>query len=221
MILTRADGSILSMPARTSSRDDEASPPAAGALERGAQEQLLRQILEGGPEARRLALGRFLDDCRGPALCAVHRTLAACGADRRLAEEALQEATLKLLAGGLQAFRAEAAPRTYFVRIAINAALDAVRRQLRRRELGALEQQPVMAATAEEQLAAVELREALRRCLDELPHRHRESVGLYYLEEVGDCAACARAAGVSRDAFMQQISRARQRLADCLRRRLR
>jgi len=208
------------MPARTGSRDREAAP-AVGALERRAQEELLQQILLGDPEERRLALARFLDDCRGPALCAVHRTLAACGADRRLAEEALQEATLKLLAGGLQAFRGQAAPRSYFVRIAINAALDAVRRQLRRRELGGLERQPAMAASAEEQLAAVELREALRLCLDELPDRYRQSVGLYYLEEVGDCAVCARAAGVSRDAFMQQISRARQRLADCLRRRLR
>jgi RNA polymerase sigma factor (sigma-70 family) len=191
-------------------------------LGREAQQQLLEQILDGTPEERRRALERFLADCRGPALAAVHRTLAACGADRNLAEEALQEATLKLLAGGLAAFRRQAAPRTYFVRIAINAALDAVRRRVRRREVAPADEGRLpVSASAEEQLAAAQLRQALLLCLEELPPRYRQSVALYYLDELGDCSACARAAGVSRDAFMQQLSRARQRLADCIERRTR
>jgi RNA polymerase sigma factor (sigma-70 family) len=193
----------------------------ARGLDRAAQQRLLERAASALPEERRAALEELLADCRGPALAAVHRVLAACNADHGLAEEALQEATLKLLAGGLQAFRGQAAPRTYFVRIAINAALDAVRRRVRRRELGDLADRLSAGPSAEEQLADAQLRDALLRCLEELPPRYRQSVALYYLDEIGDCATCARCAGVSREAFMQQISRARQRLADCLRRRLR
>lgn len=210
-----------------SGRQERASTSSAGrpeqarGLDRAAQQRLLERAASPVPEERRAALAELLADCRGPALAAVHRALAACGAERGLADEALQEATLKLLAGGLQAFRGQAAPRTYFVRIAINAALDAARRGARRRELSGLADRLPAGPSAEEQLAAAQLRDALLRCLEELPPRYRQSVGLYYFEEIGDCASCARSAGVSREAFMQQISRARQRLADCLRRRLR
>jgi RNA polymerase sigma factor (sigma-70 family) len=190
---------------------------------------LVERAREGAPEERRRALEALLADFRGAALAAIYRTLVACGvrgpaALRGAADEALQEATLKLLAGGLAAFRGQSSPRTYFVRIALNAALDAVRRGSRSEPLDERGPRPERwaAATpsAEEQLAAFELRRALERCLDELRPRYRRSVELYYLEELGDCATCARAAGTTADAFMQQLSRARARLADCLRRRL-
>jgi len=190
------------------------------------QQRLLERARSGAPAERRAALEALLADFRGPALAAIHKTLASCGVDRRHAEEALQEAILKLLGGGLEAFRGLAAPRTYFVRIAVNAAIDLIRRLARSDPLeatGEPEASLLGAArpSAEEELAAAQLREALARCLELLPELYRRSVQLFYLDEVGDCATCAQAAACSRDAFMQQLSRARLRLADCLRRRLR
>jgi RNA polymerase sigma factor (sigma-70 family) len=123
------------------------------------------------------------------------------------------------------AFKGEASPRTYFVRIALNAALDTARRLARTRELDSSQpgqvgsQRPVI--DAEEGLCAAEIRRALQHCLDQLSEPYRSAVRLYYLEEAGDCAACGEMMGVSKDAFMQRLCRARVMLADCIRRRTR
>ena len=189
-------------------------------LHDGEQRELLEQARAGSREA----LARLLDDFRGPALAAIHKTLAACGVDAVHAEEALQEAIFKFIAHGLAAFRGGAAPRSYFTRIAINAALDLTRRHAREAHGGVDDRRPELrrlrGATAEERLSAEETRRALEVCVERLPERYRRSVTLYYLEEAGDCAGCARLSGVSRAAFMQQLCRARTMLADCLRRRL-
>jgi RNA polymerase sigma factor (sigma-70 family) len=193
-------------------------------LDPESQRRLLLQAREGVERERRRALAELLSDYRGPALAAIHRTLARCGlrgaGAAAAAEEALQEAILRFLAGGIEAFRGESSLRTYFVRIAVNAALDAVRRGLRETDLEAAPELTGRERDAEGELAAAELRVALQRCLEALGPRYRRSVELYYLEEAGDCATCARIANSSTAAFMQQLSRARLALADCLRRRL-
>jgi len=165
------------------------------------------------------ALEQLLADFRAPALAAVHKALASCGIDGSHAEEALQQAVLKFVSVGLEAYRGSAAPRTFFVRIAINAALDVARRMARLRALDEVEDlQPE--PSAEERLSALETRRALELCIDGLPERYLRSVRLYYLEQAGDCAACAARLGITKEAFMQQLCRARSMLAECLRRRL-
>jgi RNA polymerase sigma factor (sigma-70 family) len=188
------------------------------------QRALLEQARHGAPAARERALGELLADFRGPALAAAHKALASCGVDAVHGEEVLQEAILKFLHSGLPAFKGEAAPRTYFVRIAINAALDTARRLARTRELDearAGDPGGGPAPTAEEGVAAAEARAALAACLERLGARYRRCVELYYLEELGDCAACGERVGISRSAFMQRLCRARAMLAECMRRRLR
>jgi len=194
------------------------------ALSDEEQRALLGQARAGTNEERRRALERLLQDFRGPALAAVHKTLGACGVGAVHAEEALQQACFKFIAVGLQAYRGGAAPRTYFTRIAINAALDLTRRAARTAHGGLddwrVEAELPPAPTAEERIGGVEERLALEACLEQLPDRYRCSVQLYYLDEAGDCATCARLAGVSRAAFMQQLCRARTMLAHCIDRRL-
>jgi len=190
------------------------------------QRALVETARSGAPAARARALAELLADFRAPALASVHKALASCGVDGGHAEEALQEAILKFLRGGLAAYKGEAAPRTYFVRIAINAALDTARRLARSAQLDEQRLSAAVAtaspwgASAEEQLGAAELRRALEACLERLTERYRRPVALYYLEELGDCARCGQQLGLSKSAFMQRLCRARALLADCLRRRL-
>jgi RNA polymerase sigma factor (sigma-70 family) len=184
-----------------------------------------RALLEQARSGSRQALARLLDDFRGPAMAAIHKTLAACGVDGAHTEEAFQQATFKFIARGLSAYRGGAAPRSYFTRIAINAALDVTRRLARVAHGGVDERRPELERlrepSAEERLSLAERRQALQICVEKLPEKYRRTVELYYLEEAGDCATCAELLGVSKAAFMQQLCRARAMLAQCLGRRLR
>lgn len=191
-----------------------------GSLDDGEQRALLEQARSGSSEA----LGRLLEDFRGPAMAAIHKTMAACGVDAAHAEEAFQQASFKFIAHGLSAYRGGAAPRSYFTRIAINAALDLTRRMARVAHGGVDDRRPELermrGPSAEDHLSMVETRRALEACVEKLPQRYRRSVQLYYLEEAGDCATCAELLGISKAAFMQQLCRARAMLAQCLGRRL-
>lgn len=61
--------------------------------------------------------------------------------------------------------------------------------------------------------------EALRRCLDEIDGRQRRWLELRYAEGL-NCAAVAKRLGGSATAVQRALHRLRERLADCLRRRL-
>lgn len=186
-----------------------------------AQQRQLVEEARGDDERRReRALAELLADWRGPALALIHRTLASAGLGHEHAEEALQAATVKYLESGLTRYRGEAAPRTYFVRIAINAALDLARGARRALERGTIPELPVETRGAERRLELEAERRALQRCLAELSERLRQAVVLYYLEEAGDCEACASQLGVARSAFEQRLSRGRIALAECLQRKL-
>jgi len=184
------------------------------------QKQLISLAREGDPQERRRALACLLLDFRGPALAVIHRTLASAGLGREHAEEIFQAAVLKFLNVGLSSYRGAAAPRTLFVRIALNCALDLLRLRSRERALpdsGASEEAPSPDAAA--QLDARQLREALESCLAELSEALRTAIMAYYLEERGDCATCAAHLGVARNTLEQRLSRGRLALADCVRRK--
>lgn len=59
--------------------------------------------------------------------------------------------------------------------------------------------------------------EALRLCLDQMPPRHREALRGYYFEEQG-IDTLSRATGQTADALYKMLQRARQSLAECVRR---
>ena len=186
------------------------------------QRVLLERARTGPADERGRSLEQLLADFRAPALAAIHKTLASCGVDAVHAEEALQQAIFKFIGAGIAAYRGGAAPRTYFTRIAINAALDVGRRMARVHLAGldGVDEGELAAPSAEHRLSARQTRQALEACIEDLPERYRFAIRLYYLEEAGDCATCAGQAGVSREAFMQQLCRARVMLARCLERKL-
>ena len=189
-------------------------------LGRSEQQELLERARVGTPGQRREALEALLDDFHGPAMAVIHKTLAAHDVGQEHADSVLQQATVKFLARGLRDYRQDAAPRSYFYRIAINAALDTCRRVSRSRgQVGLVE--AVMPGRSEGPEAALLRREGAQRllaCLERLAEHYRLAVELFYLDEVGDAATCAGRVGISVQAFWQRLSRARVMLADCMRR---
>jgi RNA polymerase sigma factor (sigma-70 family) len=194
-----------------------------------------------GEAERQQALEQLLDDFRRPAMAAVMRVLHGVGVGSEHADEAWGRALFKFYTRGLAAFegranapgRQAAAPRSYFVRLAINAAVD-ICRQLARSQRSA---EPTVAgerarpapgqsaavATPAEQIEArqgalseLAQLEALRSCVEALPPRYGEPVVLYYLDQLGSCETCAARIGISKSSFMQRLSRARRKLADCV-----
>jgi RNA polymerase sigma factor (sigma-70 family) len=190
-------------------------------LDHARQLELLEQARAGTTAERRQALDTLLADFRAPAMAVIHKTLAAHGTGPDHAEGVLQEAAVKFLARGLDAFGGRAAPSTYFCRVAINAALDACRRLDTRGGWKPDRAEQAGAGGPEGPEEALLRREGARllwACLGRLADHYRLAVELFYLEEVGDAATCAARADVSVQAFWQRLCRARAMLADCVRR---
>jgi RNA polymerase sigma factor (sigma-70 family) len=175
----------------------------------------------GTADQKQRAFASLLADFRPLAMAAITRALRAANIGLEHAEEAFEQAAFKFYCVGLQ--RAKM-PRAYFVRSAVNAAVDVVR-NLTRPEMQA---QPLAhhvqvsrlhpdPSTHLQLLAEIE---ALERCLAALDERHYEAVKLYYLDELGSCAECADKLAISRASLMKRLERARQRLAECVERRL-
>jgi RNA polymerase sigma-70 factor, ECF subfamily len=183
--------------------------------------RLARARDSGDAEERRRATLELLDDFRAPALAVIHKTLRASGLDRSSVEDVFQAAALRFIASGIASYRGDASPRSYFLRIALHAALDQLRAR-RREPRGPDELQDVAdpGGSVEQRLQLRREREALEACLRELPASLARAVALYYFEQLGDCARCAEALGVRRNAFEQRLSRARTWLAGCVGRRL-
>jgi RNA polymerase sigma factor (sigma-70 family) len=188
-------------------------------LTRDQQLVLLAQARDGSKEA----LAELLDDFRRPALKLVHQTLGAARMGPEHADEILAQAALRFQQTALRTFNGRAAPRTYFVRVAINCAIRLISAQPR----AELSEDMLPVESPEEKLLALEtdaerdrMLAALRQCVAELPPSYRRVVQLYYLEQHGTCEACARRLRISKSAFMQRLSRARRMLAAAVRGRL-
>jgi RNA polymerase sigma factor (sigma-70 family) len=188
-------------------------------LSREEQLSLVEAARSGTAPQRAAAVQELLADFRPFAMAVIDRTLAAAGVGREHAEDAWLQATFRLYTTGLTSFAGDAAPRSYFLRIALHAAIDVVRDVLRRPP-------PAVETTADpvgERLEAeehVRALEALRLCLTTLTDEHAEAVRLYYLEETGACKTCAARVGISTLAFMKRLERARAHLQRCVRARL-
>lgn len=93
-------------------------------LDLDQQLRLTALISTGSPAEREHATHELLADFRAPAMAVISRALRAANVGLEHAEEAFEQAAFKFFAVGLQ--RASA-PRAYFVRSALNAAVDIVR----------------------------------------------------------------------------------------------
>lgn len=174
----------------------------------------------------------LLDDFRAPAMSVIHRALATANLGADHADEAFSQAMFKFQQVGLERFAGRAAPRTYFIRMALNCTVDVMRRMSRHTAKsetsvqdaeavlanGSLEEQLV---DREEQLERTDLLRAMSDCVGQLADSYRRPVVLYYLEQAGSCEACAEQLGMAKLTFMQRLSRARKKLALCLRSKLR
>lgn len=192
------------------------------------QLELLHQAREGSPRARDAAFSRLLADFRPHALAVIHRALATAGLGADHAEEAWLQATFKFFSAGLEGFRYGAALRSYFVQIALHAAIDVVRQSRRFSSIdvtdGAALPESLRNDSAESLFVAEEQRRAtlrtiavLRACIEELSEIYRAPTELYYLRQTGIGEVCARQLGISKEAFEQRLARARRKLAACLR----
>ena len=100
-------------------------------LSREEQLRLVETARTGTPAERAAAHRELLDFFRPYAMAVVQRTLAAAGVGREHAEEAWLQATFRMFTVGLDRFAGDAAPLSYFLRIALHAAVDVVRTVLR------------------------------------------------------------------------------------------
>lgn len=102
--------------------------------------------------------------------------------DRDLAEEAVQEAFLRVWRSA-KTFRADGKPRSWVLRIVAGKSLEILRRKRRNREKMERAQQQAAGRAESPMLAGAEQGEllaTLRRHLDRLPDMERQLIALYY-----------------------------------------
>lgn len=166
--------------------------------------ELIREARDGSAAAV-----RALYDRHAPRVYAVVRRIAG---DDHTAQDCAQEAWIRAIEA-LPSFRGEARFSTWLHRIAVNEALQVVRRNKRRRE----RQDPMPAAiSVEPEPSDVLLERRLERALDQLPDGMREVLTLHDVEghthrEIGELLDIAE--GTSKS----QLSKARAKMREMLR----
>jgi len=165
--------------------------------------QLIRQAASGDGHAVRALYERY-----APRVYAVVRRIAG---DDELAQDYAQEAWIRAIRA-LPTFRGEARFSTWLHRIAVNAALQALRKgETRRKHEGPFPDQVAEPPKGGDVL----LQEKLERCLDRLPEGMRRVLILhdvegYTHEEIGDVL------GVTEGTSKSQLFKARARMRDML-----
>jgi RNA polymerase sigma-70 factor, ECF subfamily len=183
---------------------------AAGDDERSTDKELLRQHIDGDPDAFGLLFARHRDRLWAVAL----RTLA----DPEQAADALQEAMIAAFRRAAS-YRGEAAVTTWLHRVVVNACLDQVRRQRVRAaeplpdhldEAGELAgpEQPDLAERLSERTAVLS---ALRT----LPEEQRHALVLVDMEGYS-VAEAARVLGCAEGTVKSRCARGRARLLPLL-----
>lgn len=166
---------------------------------RDTERELIRRAAEGDAQAIRTLYDRY-----SPRVFAVVRRIAA---DDDLAQDYAQEAWIRAIRA-LPTFRGDARFSTWLHRIAVNAALQALRKAetRTRREGPAPEQVPVAPAHRD-----TLLRRRLEQALDNLPEGMRQVLILhdvegYTHEEIGDVL------GVTSGTSKSQLFKARAKM---------
>lgn len=169
------------------------------------ERQLIRLAADGDAQAIRALYDRY-----APRVYAVVRRIAA---DDDLAQDYAQEAWIRAIRA-LPTFRGDARFSTWLHRIAVNAALQALRKSetRTRREGPAPEDVPVAPPSTD-----ALLQERLERALDELPEGMRQVLILhdvegYTHEEIGDVLGVT--AGTSKSQLFKARAKMRVLLAN-------
>lgn len=188
-----------------------------------AEVELVRRLREGDAEAYELLVRGHADR-----LLVVARALLG---DSDAARDVVQETFVAVLEH-IGDFRHGSRLGTWLHRITVNAALMRLRRGARRQEI---ELEPLLPAfdtrgrhvrpvrpwppAAEDRLLRSEVGRQVRSCVRRLPRDYRVVVVLRDLQEL-DTATTARLLGVTPNAVKIRLHRARQALAELLRREL-
>jgi RNA polymerase sigma-70 factor (ECF subfamily) len=132
---------------------------------------LLERARAGEPEAREQLVRHYLDD--------VFRLTSRILGDRDLAQDAAQDTFVNAL-GALHRFRGDSSFRTWLLRIAVNAARSAGRRQVRRRELNLVlaDHEPSPGPDPAERAEQRTEVERVEKLLARLPTKQRAAVAL-------------------------------------------
>jgi RNA polymerase sigma-70 factor, ECF subfamily len=144
----------------------------SGALARVDEAELIERVLAGDMSAARKLYDVYVAD--------VHRLARRMTADDALAEDATQDAFVRVFRG-LHRFRGEAALRTWIHQIAVSAILNAIRGRKRwnsrRAEIEEADHVPQPRRDAEP-----DLRERLYSAIDALPEIYRSVFVLHHVE---------------------------------------
>ena len=168
-----------------------------------SESQLIRLAAAGDARAIRTLYDRY-----SPRVYAVVRRIAD---DDDLAQDYAQEAWIRAIRA-LPTFRGDARFSTWLHRIAVNAALQALRKsETRKKREGPVPDQVPVAPRGGDAL----LQQRLERALDELPHGMRRVLILhdvegYTHEEIGDTL------GVTSGTSKSQLFKARAKMRDML-----
>jgi len=165
--------------------------------------QLIRQACEGDPRAVRALYDRY-----APRIYAVVRRIAA---DDELAQDYAQEAWIRAIRA-LPSFRGDARFSTWLHRIAVNAALQGLRRtETRERREAPIPDQVAAPVIRSDAL----LQQRLERALDRLPEGMRTVLILhdvegYTHEEIGESL------GIAPGTSKSQLFKARAKMRELL-----
>jgi len=141
----------------------------------------------------------------------VYRIARAVLGDDDDAEDATQEALVRTLRG-LGGFDERREFGAWLRRIAVNCAINALRRRRDAEEVG----EHAGAGNPAGEAQAHDLQRAVRRALAELPERQRVAMSLFALEEM-DLRGVADAMGCAEGTVKSHLHRARQKLRESLR----
>ena len=179
--------------------------------DRSAQDQrLVRSILQGDQESFGLLVGRYEKLVAGVAW--------RYGTRSEEIEDVVSEVFIKTYSN-LHRFRPEHAFSTWLYRLAVNHVLDRARRA--RKERGRTEMPAQLADDAIDQDRDLESRERsmiLRRALDDLQPRYKESMFLVYIEGL-KLDEAARVLGLPQGTIKTRLMRGRHALRRILVRR--
>lgn len=181
-------------------------------------QELCRRRSAGEPWQRELAA--FLTEERERALreiAAQQRDIGARGARAADAEDILQQASASFATRGLDLYRGDAAPSTYFTTFLRNATIAFYRPKRRRNEITEAERAPEdpnapvrPTGTTGPEVDTWSLRRDLYAALTKaytINADLAEAVDLYKFQNRGTAAECAAIVGIAEDNFSQRVSR--------------
>lgn len=183
------------------------SPPTARAGELNASDSmLLAHCVDGDEEAFRTLMTRHLGAVRATA-----RRIIASPAE---ADDVAQETFLKLWRGAADVSVSENGLGPWLRRVAVNLAIDWLRKAKRLDVTDEVPEQEVPAGQLDD-LEAADRAGRVEEALARLPERQRVAIGLFHFEELSQREVAA-AMEISEDALESLLARARRGLRQLL-----